>query len=280
MAGAWSVLFGLLLLGVFVGRSKKRRWQVAGVGVLAVAAVGVAGFALLRPLEPAAPSIDVGRAEAVQEKFLADQKAEAARVLAANQPIIVTRPQGRPLSVLFAGDSLTVGRDASSVETSFRGLVTKKLTAGGLVEPVRIGDSGKTVAEVKPEMDVVQGASDIVVVELGTNDVYETSPSVFADNYPAFLAQARKSSPKAALICVGVWQSSPTGAAMDAVIDSACQQAGGRFVSLSLIHANPPMRSSPGVPHFAGGKTDGAHPNDLGHSEIATAVLGKITLRG
>lgn len=256
------------------------KWTLGGLILLTLAVVVVAGFAFVRSNEVAAPSIDVAKAEAAQRKFLADQRAEAAKLLAANQPIVVTRPRGRSLSILFAGGSLTAGRDASSVETSFRGVVTKKLVAGGPVEAVRIGDSGLTVSQTKPEMDAVQGGSDIVIVELGTSDIAQSTPSAFAESYPAFVTSARKASPKAALVCLGVWQSSPAGGALDAVIDSACQANGGRYVSLATIHANPAMRSSPGVPHFTGGKTDGAHPNDLGHSDLASAVLSQLALRG
>ncbi|MDP9936307.1 lysophospholipase L1-like esterase [Paenarthrobacter nicotinovorans] len=258
----------------------RKSLSILALAVLAILAIGASAFAYLRPAPAPAPTIDMAKAKQVQEEFEEKQAAEAAAILAANAPLTVQRPAERPLSVLFAGDSITVGRDASSEEASFRGLVAAKLLAGGPVNSKRIGDSGKTVAEVFPEMEATATASDMVIVELGTNDVYKNTQIQFAEDYPAFLASARKSSPNAALICVGVWQSSPSATSMNAVIESECAAKGGRFVSISTLHANPAMRSSPGVPHFAGGKTDGAHPNDLGHSEIATEILGKFTLRG
>lgn len=266
------------------GKSKTKRrtkiLQIVSLALLAVLAVGVSAFAYLVPLPAPAPTIDLARAEQAQKAFEEKQAADAAATLAANAPLTVQRPADRPLSVLFAGSSLTLGRDASSEDTSFRGVIASKLLAGGPVETTRIGDIGTTAAQVLPEIEAKNVTSDVVIVELGTNDISKNTPIQFANDYPAFLDAVRKKSPNAALICLGAWQSSPAGVSISIVIESECMAKGGRYVSLATFHANPAMRSSPGVPHFAGGKTDGAHPNDLGHSEIATAVLGQFTLRG
>ncbi|WP_281444231.1 SGNH/GDSL hydrolase family protein [Paenarthrobacter nicotinovorans] len=246
--------------------------------LLAVAAFGVFAFAYFKPAPPPAPTIDMAKAEQVQKKFEADQAAQAAAILAANEPLKVAQPAGRPLNVLFAGDSITVGRDASSEATSFRGLLVDRLAKRGPVTPVRIGDSGKLTAEVLPQAASFAGPADLAIVELGTNDIYKSTPEKFAKDYPAMLDAVRKGSPNAPLICVGVWQSSPLAATLDATIDTECAARSGRFVSLRAIHQNPSNKSTPGAPQFAGGLTDGAHPNDEGHSLVAGAILERLNL--
>lgn len=154
------------------------------------------------------------------------------------------------------------------------------LEKSGPVEAATIGKSGRMVSEVEPEISGDAGGHDLLVVELGTNDVYKSTPDAFSVDYPKFLDAVRKESPKAALVCAGVWKSgSPAGLSIDQVIEVECEQRGGRFVPLAAYYADPANQSKPGVTHWDGGVTDGNHPNDAGHRKIADALLSLVTVR-
>lgn len=185
------------------------------------------------------------------------------------------KSDAEPLRVLFAGDSITVGRDASSRETSFASLMVEALGAEG----TRIGNSGRTAAEVATEVTDAPTDVDVVVVELGTNDVYRSTPAQFAVDYPELLDSIRAASPDAALLCAGVWQSNPVQLSMDNTIRSECEKRGGRFASLAALYADKTNQSTPGRPHWDGGHTDGNHPNDAGHRKVADALLSLVSVR-
>lgn len=149
------------------------------------------------------------------------------------------KSDAEPLRVLFAGDSITVGRDASSRETSFASLMVEALGAEG----TRIGNSGRTAAEVATEVIDAPTDVDVVVVELGTNDVYRSTPAQFAVDYPELLDSIRAASPDAALLCAGVWQSNPVQLSMDNTIRRECEKRGGRFASLAALYADKTNRA-------------------------------------
>lgn len=197
---------------------------------------------------------------------------------AKSEPLALQRPPSRPLNVLFAGDSITVGRDASSEATSFRGLITANLKTGGPAKPTRIGNSSLTVSQVLPEAQKLSDTYDILVVELGTNDVYKNDPVGFSKEYPAFLDTLRKTSPDGRLVCAGAWQANEVSAQLDDIISRECDARGGRFVTLRDIYSTPGNLSVPGQPSWDSGVTDGKHPSDKGHSAVAARILSMIAI--
>jgi lysophospholipase L1-like esterase len=147
------------------------------------------------------------------------------------------------------------------------------------MEFVEAHKSGYRVQDVAQRFPVPESV-DLAIVELGTNDLAKkTDPTLFQQQYGAYLDSIRAKSPTAQFLCLGVWATpSPTGDAADATISKECEARGGKFLRLSLIYANGISRGPAGVPVFAG-TSDITHPNDNGHAEIAKQVLDMITVR-
>lgn len=149
--------------------------------------------------------------------------------------------------VLFAGDSITVGRDAQELPKSFRELVEQKLSSGGTNSITTIAKSGaklKYVAERKELPSKV----DLAIVELGTNDIRGRTPAqVFKREYQAYLKKIKASSPKVKLVCLGVWHDSKSKntQALDRIIRESCLQNGGTYIQISDIFDQPANRGLP-----------------------------------
>ena len=249
-----------------MARKKKFRlnWKYVALALLAVVTFAVVAFALRPvPTPEAAPF--------TPKPTLTPTPAATA------EPLALTGGAGEPLRVLFAGDSITVGRDASTREASYRSLMTATLQGARPVESDRIGNSGRTTTDVLPEALNAAETYGLLVVELGTNDVHKSTLPKFAADYPALLDALRSKSPDAALVCAGAWDKSPAAASVDRVIQAECVKRGGRFVPLSGFYADKANQSTPGQPHWDGGQTDGNHPNDAGHRLIADALLAQIS---
>jgi lysophospholipase L1-like esterase len=197
----------------------------------------------------------------------ADQRASDAG------PLSLTLTQGKPLRVLFAGDSLTGGYFASDQAHSFPALVKQRL---GNVKETYPGLSNQKLTTVG-RITEVPADLDLAVLELGTNDVgIPTALDVFRQQYGDLVARIRRRSPNVVLLCAGTWTGN--GHSYDAVIRSVCASAGGRYVELHDIYARPGTRGPAGVlTKF--GLSDTFHPNDEGHRFIANALLAGISLR-
>lgn len=223
---------------------------------------------------------------AVQEKF--DQKrlaSESSAAAAAKAEItaVVNRPTDRPLRVLFAGDSLTVGWGATTREQSFRETVGRSISADG---PMK-----ETVAHGLTEGRYTVGnlggfgtKQDLIVVEIGTNDLGHLKPEVFAKKYAAMLGKMKKVSPDAALLCLGVWHANGNGVLFpdekdfDQAIRTDCDSAAGHYVDVTRLindtNIGPKSRKT------WDGSPDDFHPNDLGHAALAKAILAQLDIVG
>lgn len=186
--------------------------------------------------------------------------------------LALPKPAGQALNVAIVGDDLAVGRYASSPDSRYRQLMLTALRNRG---PVNLevayptGSGGPSTAKTAPS-DL-----DLMVVELGTDDMTSGTLALFTAGYDAYLVAVRAASPKAALICAGTW--SHTGQAYDVVIEHACGFEGGRFVSLAALYGVASNRGPAGVTGFYGTSDDSA-PNDAGHRAIAEALLAPIGL--
>jgi lysophospholipase L1-like esterase len=185
-------------------------------------------------------------------------------------PLKEKRADGE-LSAYFIGDSLTDGWNATEQPKSFRPLVISGLEKAGPVSAAADYKAGATLAEVAG-IAAVPATADLVVLELGTNDVNKTNIETFRAGLNALVTQLAAS--KALLVCVGTWQFGTTQG-FDGQIQQACEAAGGRFVKISDLRENPAMVSAKGTPAYPA-PADGAHPNDAGHAEIARRVLTRI----
>lgn len=232
-------------------------WQNVVLGLLALIVVLV-GFVVWRSEAPVTP--EASKAAAV----------EAAR-------IEVKRPTSTPLSVLFAGDSLTDGAHASAPEMSFTSLIEAELRKGGEVTGTKIGGSGRTTAKVQQEADSLDGPFQVAFVELGTNDVYAYDPDAFATEYPALLNAVRVASPETALVCAGVWSEWATNRkVLNEIIHTECEKRGGNFVDLNPVRDAGDTLTPKGTLLPDGTQADGSHPNDEGHRLISDALLAAI----
>ncbi len=185
----------------------------------------------------------------------------------------LTLPSGRTLQVSIVGDTIATGRYASSPDKRFRSLVLAALTARGPVsadEASRTGTSSlSTAVSVPPNMD-------LVVLELGTDDMRAASVTDFATAYGALVSSVLASSPQAALVCAGTW--SATGGLYDEVIQRDCTMAKGRYVSLQALYDTPAYHGPAGVTGYYG-ISDGLSPNDDGHRAIASALLAAVGVK-
>jgi acyl-CoA thioesterase I len=186
----------------------------------------------------------------------------------------VVWPAGRPLRVLFVGDSLTLGKYAVRPGSAFPALVTADLRARGRVTESLRARTGVTASYWASRP---LPAADLVVIELGTNDfsVHLTPPAAFATDYARLVANVRAGSPHAQLLCLSLWRSSHYGYGGETLLtynkSVAHECRGGAFVWISALYDAKGARQPAGLPSFLG-KTDGIHPNDTGHREIARAI--------
>lgn len=236
-------------------RNTSKKWQYAGLGVLAVTSLGAAAYALAPAESPAPTTFTPAPMTTPDEK---------------SEPFLEWPDKG-PLEVVFAGDSLTYGLYASEESKGYRPQVVAELEEEGNVEWSRGGQSGNKVETVTDSISFPK-SSDLIVLELGTNDVWETDVDVFARQYEDLVAKAEKAAPDAALVCLGVWSNVDGGRNYDPLIKEPCVEAGGKFIPLHPLYEEGSNRGPAGRDTF-GGVSDDFHPNDDGYAAIAEKVL-------
>ncbi|HSP74682.1 MAG TPA: SGNH/GDSL hydrolase family protein [Cryobacterium sp.] len=199
----------------------------------------------------------------------------------ADSTVQVTRPDDRPLRVLFVGDSISYGLNAERQDLGFRPLMVAALSADGPVQEFHKNRPGATTRTVSRLVDVPKNL-DLAVVELGTNDVVDqTEPDDFARSYRSLLQRVHTESPGVPLLCVGTWGSAGGADGSDsynAIIDEECARQGGAFASLYGLYPIAANRGPAGRDVF-GGMSDRFHPNDTGYRAIADLLLDRISVR-
>lgn len=185
-------------------------------------------------------------------------------------------PEGRALTVLFAGDSLTQGSYASSDEGMFRSLVAAELLSVAEVAPTVTGQSGQTAGEAATEV-AAPAAADISVIEYGTNDVVRSTVERFAVDYPTYLDRVQAASPGGMMLCLGAWGAPDQVADFDQIIKSECEARDGVFLRTTDLFINESNRAMTGDVLPSGFVVpDNFHPNDAGHAAIADRITDAL----
>lgn len=195
-------------------------------------------------------------------------------------------------AITILGDSLAAGEHASHQQLAWASRALRALAqeTGGAGRNSRvIAIPGARVADLVARRLPV--ASAVAVVEVGTNDWIGfthaeqqrrvTPLREFAESYVALLDSVDDGC-TSAVICMGIWGprrarhgGGPPLEEYDAVIRTLSEGRGGRFVPLSWVYELPESRGPEGRPS-AFGRSDGMHPNDLGHARIAEAAVDAV----
>lgn len=253
-----------------------KRWKIIGLVALAIAAVLVAGAAILKP-KPVESTAIMDRAHAnTQEvrKKIDDSNAAYAASLIAN----VKKPVDRPLRLMVPGDSLSGGYYSSTEANSFRALVRTHLSASVEVEELKATQAGANLSTVGGLVGIPENL-DLAIIELGTNDTAgKTEIAQFTSQYDALLRTIKEGSPEVALICVGPWGAPGAGTdPYDKAVEASCKAQGGQFVKISTVFGSTDNRTKKGEPSWLG-PSDDFHPNDVGHKKIADLILERIKI--
>ena len=178
------------------------------------------------------------------------------------------------IDAVFLGGTLTDGVFASREELGFRPLVVAALGEG--LNESRGGVESSPLLEAADAVDVSPDA-DLVIIELGSGDVWAVPDDQFEAEYERVVARVRDAAPDAALLCLGVWNDSQAAALYDDAVRGPCLRAGGRFIGLSDLFEQPAMRGVAGEPAYPG-PADGFHPSDAGYQAIAERILAELRL--
>lgn len=184
----------------------------------------------------------------------------------------IPQTDGSAVHAAFLGGTLTTGIFASAADKGFRPLIVQGLGDGAT--ETRAGVDGGTIAEA---IDAVEIPNDtnLVVIELGSGDVWVRTSEEVGELYSQLIRKVREQAPKAALVCLGVWNEQQATSLYDDEIRVPCQRAGGLFLPLIEIFEAPGMRSIAGEESY-GGPADGFHPGDLGYAAIADLILENL----
>lgn len=183
---------------------------------------------------------------------------------------------GEALRVTYIGDSLDAGLYATERRLGFHPLMVEAWRAGGPVSDTPLNSLGGTAERALGNSDLPTG-QQLVIVELGTNDVTRTEHQVFRRDYEQLIDRLRAASPDADLLCVGPWRPREAARRFEVIIKDLCEGRGGVFRSISDLAENPDLKGPEGeMTDF--GPSDSFHPNDLGHRAIADRLLGAVTV--
>lgn len=189
-------------------------------------------------------------------------------------------PVGPWHNIVFLGDSVTEGwvndgAHAFPVDT-INGLASHD-TGNAWYQLVK----GRTGAQAAGALLDLQAFAvqpqhvNLLVLELGTNDMVHMSSSTFQTNYQSLVTYLLAGSPSAQLVCLGPWRATTDNfgygveTGYETVIQTVCQGSspGALYVSLAALYANPANHNTTG---------DTFHPNDNGSQAIASAIVAAL----
>lgn len=246
-----------------IGPLSQDPWNI-GLVVIAVAALVFAGYAGV---------VSLSRDDST-DYVSVDVPEEASSGL-----LEVPRPSVRPLVVTTLGDSLTDSWGATTIEQGFAPQLIRQWSEGGPVDSNVTAIAGAPLREVAEAAAVIP-PSDLVIIELGTNDNGDRkTPRVdFKAQYTDLIARVRASTPDAALVCLSTWRNSADGSALNAIIRDVCQGDRTKFLTVTDIYSRPESRGPQGRTDYIGdpGGGDNFHPNDAGHTAIKDRIADNV----
>lgn len=249
------------------------RWALIVVALCAIALV--VGFTATRNRGDLSPKQIADAEAATSSRRAAEAAASSSAADAAK--VHVSLPSGRPLQVLFSGDSVTHGFYATSRSKTWPALVAGKL--GGSVTVANTAIPGYTVTDGLKEP--IPAGIDLAFVMYGNNDIDKSTLAAYRRDYALLLAHIRAKDPQAQIVCVSPWESAAytahgsSAAQFAAAARQACTAAGGHFVDVMSLFTST-LNAQVGAPYAEGTAPDNAHPSDAGHALIASTVLAQI----
>ncbi|MDR2924689.1 MAG: hypothetical protein LBU76_01835 [Azoarcus sp.] len=181
------------------------------------------------------------------------------------------------ISAVFIGNSITRhgpapaigwtgnwGMAASVAEKDYVWQVTQKLLVKSSqsfnISPLESVPEGM---HLQNSMLITARQSQLLVIQLGDN-VKKENISNFNSAYIKLLSNTKPI--QGLLICLSTWYRNST---IDAIIEQACDYAGGRYIQIGDIHRNPDFTAvNQGFSHSG----VGSHPSDAGMAEIAKRI--------
>lgn len=203
---------------------------------------------------------------------------QSSPVESATRTLEVSLDQNEPLEITYVGDSLAAGLYATTEEDTYRSLTSTTLADGGPYEETGRNLVGGTVKETLDGNSRLPADQDVYIVELGTNDINEVDFRRFRAQYDTLLERLRRTSPDAALVCLGTWRPPSKGANYDLIIRQRCEAYGGVYRRLSDLQGEPKNRGPEGEETFEG-TSDTFHPNDVGHAAISERILDAVEVQ-
>jgi acyl-CoA thioesterase-1 len=225
------------------------------------------------------PAVDPNiqaKADAFSSKVAADMKAETDAAAEA-RIIKLSFPKDRPLSVFYAGDSLSYSLYSSVEANGYRPLVNAELSKSGPISEARATKADpKALFQVGNVENIPSSGVDLAIIELGTNDVQKTEIGLFRTQYEALIAKVERST-TVQIICLGAWG---TGGSLvtdpyDKVIQEVCEGHHRQYVDLTATYDQKDTYDPKGTQTWLG-PSDGFHPNDKGHRAIADLILQRL----
>lgn len=244
---------------------RHKMWRITGLSLLAVLAMAVSCFALVRPVAPPAVSAKVASYEA---PTAADALAKTVAVIGdsyaagvgAGQPLAASGWAGR----LGLNQGWSVANRAHPGTGYFTSVSEFAQETCGLGYCPRYSEMIDEVADLDPQLVLVSGGREDAKVDA------ELEAEAIRD----FYTELRAKLPNAKIVAFNaLWDSTKAPAsinAMSAQVRSAAQAVGGTYVSIGQPLAGRAELISP----------DGVHPNPGGHVAIFEASMKELQKMG
>ena len=184
-------------------------------------------------------------------------------------------------NVVFVGDSITAGwiNDGAHAYPilTISGLYGHN-TGNAWYQLVK-GRSGAISAGALLDLQtfgVQPKNANLMVVELGTNDMVHMSAATFKTNYQSLISYLIANSPNVQLVCLGPWRAATdnfgydTTPAYESAAQSVCKDATNStalYLDLSALYANKSYHNTTG---------DTFHPNNAGAQAIANEIVNAV----
>lgn len=190
----------------------------------------------------------------------------------------------KPMTIVFVGDSISVGVGASVPANSYTTLVTNTLNKqnkGYEFKEINLAVSGSTLVDQlwpKPNSSaypyvlekVIRSKPDIVVIQHGTNDnACGSSIGQFLWSYQQVVRTIKEKFPQTRIVCMSICPSWGAGSSTKEWLTQANVgiQKIAAMENTLLAHANFELKNRKEI------FPDGIHPNDEGHRIMAESVI-------